>query len=977
MADLISQKFDVIQEPLKAGDLFDLELNILNRGLNDADSFDVDFYISTNQSISTSDTLIGSTRIDGIAAGSSATRTIADLGLPALNNPFWQNGNGKYYFGAIVDSHNEVVETDESNNINTRSVRGIDEVKLFAILSQAFGIVDSSTIAGNSIDVFYDLKNITDVTFENLNVDFYLSTNDFISVSDYKIGSETIASLAGSSSTGNIAAKIDLPDKTAPFWRIKGNGTYHIGVLVNNKNPANQLDNFKNDSNKQFSDRGTLQVTVPDLVDLTGSSFDVTPDFVVAGDTIEVKFNVENLQSGTAGPFDVDFYLSGSEREWISTDDLKLGSYTIDSLGGESESGILTASFTLPDGTNDFWLNEGNGTYMVGMSINPTEEFVNEKFYRSNNKNQQEDIDYSNFKVSIPTLVDLSTQFLDVTTETYNGGDTIDVDFAFYNREVGDAGNFTVDFYLSDNNFISTGDTKIGSRDFTGLAGKSLTGILTESLQLPTDLPSGDRYIGIIIDSKKEIKETNERNNLNQGETIDIDRSSPPPAEANSLTQGEDVDTLEAILQSQSDLLGFSFDVVNEPLEAGKPVNVAFSILNNGRADSGSFTVDIYASSDESIATNDFKLGSYTVDNVAGYNKSGEIEVSYDLPDEDSPFWLNQGSGAYFVGAVIDSKDEVIETNENNNSNQAETFDYEGVKIVNNSLVDLTGTHLKSVQDRVTPGGSFDIGFTVANQGPGTTDRFNVDFYISTNDYISGGDYKLGSYGIDGGLTGNSDTGLLSNRFQLPGAEDAFWQGSGGTYYVGMIIDPENDIAEFESKRFKLKPPFNNNSNRGESIDKDAVEVGGFEGETSADLLSIEFNVIPEEIEAGEKLDVEYKIYNQGGSTAEQFSTNFYIFTEDYLNNHDNLSISDAPEVYPLFGDRLDSLRTLDGLNGSGLKSTSLDIPTDWDVFTQNGDGYYYIGMALDQFEDVVESNETNNSLTGEFVDYERVYIDV
>jgi subtilase family serine protease len=962
MADLISQKFDVLQEPLKAGDLFDLELNILNQGVDDASGFDVDFYISTNKAISNTDTLIGSTRIDGIESGSSITRTIADLGLPALNNSFWQNGNGKYYFGAIVDSHNEVDETDESNNINAKDVQGVDEVKLFALLSQSFGIVDRSATAGNSIDVFYDIQNITDVNFENLTVDFYLSTNDFISVADYKIGSETISSLASNSSTGNTRATIDLPDNIDTFWRTKGSGTYNLGILVNNKNPANQLDNFKNDSNKQFSDRGTLSVDVPDLVDLTGNSLDVTPDSVVAGDTIDVQFKVENLQAGTAGQFDVDFYLSGSEREWISTDDLKLGSYTINSLGGKTTTDTITVSLPLPADTSDYWLTEGNGTYMVGMSINPTEEFVNEKFYRSNNKNQQEDIDYSNFKVSIPTLVDLGAQFLNVTPEPYEGGDTVNVDFGLYNQEVGDAGNFTVDFYVSDNNFISTGDTKIASRDFTGLAGKSATGKLTESLQLPADLASGDHYIGIIVDSKQEIKETDEKNNSNQGETIDIDGPNQ---------------TLEAALKSQSDLRGWSFDVVREPLEAGKPLDVEFSVLNDGGADSGSFTVDIYASSDESIATNDFKLGSYTVDNLEGYGTTGNIATSYDLPEEDSPFWLNQGSGAYFVGAVIDSKNEVVETDEANNSNQAETFDYEGVKIVNNSLVDLTGTYLESVQDRVTPGGRFDIGFTVANNGPGTTGKVNVDFYISTNDFISEGDYKLGSYGLENGLTGNSDTGLLSNRFELPGAEDDFWKGGGGTYYVGMIIDPENDIAEFEPKKFKANAPFNNNSNRGEFIDKDAVDVGGFEGETPADLLNIEFNVVPEDIKAGERCDVEYKIYNQGGSIAEQFSTNFYIFTEDYLNNHDNLSLSDAPEVYPLFGDKLDSLRTLDGLNGSGLKTTSLDIPTDWDVFTQNGDGYYYIGMAIDQFEDVVESNETNNSLTGELVDYEKVYIDV
>jgi subtilase family serine protease len=953
MADLISQKFDVIQEPLKAGDLFDLELSILNQGLDDAGSFDVDFYISTDKSITSSDTKIGSETILNLAAGTSTTRTIADLGLPALDNPFWKNGNGKYFFGAIVDPLNSVVETDELNNTNTRNVQGIDEVKVFSILSKSFGIVDSSITAGDSINVFFEIENISQVTAENLNLDFYLSLNDFISVSDLRIDSYVIESLPGQSSTGNIAATINLPDKTDLFWRTKGNGTYHIGVLANNQNPVNRLDNFNTGVNDQFADRDTVGVTVPDLVDLTGKSLDVTPDSVVAGETIDIAFNIENLKDGNAGAFTVDFYLSGSEREWISTDDLLLGSYTVDRLAGNSDTGIVNVSFDLPSDRDEYWLQEGNGTYLVGMIINPTEENVNEQFFRSNNKNQGEDIDYSNFKVSIPTLVDLTTQFLDVTTEPYAAGDTVDVDFSIYNQEVGDAESFTVDFYISDNDFISTNDIQIGSRTFEGLAGKSFTGRLTESFVLPEDLVGSEYHIGAIVDSAQEIQETDERNNLNQGETIDRDGPN----------QG-----LEALLTSRGDLLGQSFDVVTEPLEAGNPFNVTFSVLNNGAADAGSFLVDIYASSDETIAANDFKLGSYRVDSLEGYSSTGDIDVTYDLPAANSPFWLNQGSGAYFVGAVIDSQNEVVETEEANNSNQGETFDYEGVKITNSTLVDLLGTHLESVQQRIVPGQAFDIGFTVANQGPGTTGKVNIDFYISTNDFISTGDYKLGSYGLDNGLSGNSDTGLLSNRFELPNADDPFWEGGGGTYFVGMIIDPENDIAETKEL---------NNLNRGEFLDKDGVDLGGFEGDTPADLLGVSFDVLPERISGGQSFDVEYKVFNQGSQTAEHFSTNFYIFTEDYLNTHDRLSVSDSPDVYLLFGDREDSLRDLDGLSGNNTKTTTLEVPTDWDVFTENGDGFYYIGMAVDQFEDVTEGDENNNSLTGESIDYERVFIDV
>ena len=79
----------------------------------------MEVYLSVDGVIETTDLLLGTVSIGGLA-GSSSTSSATPTNvwqLPVAGTPFWQ-GDGTYTVGIIVDSGNDLFEADETNNSN-------------------------------------------------------------------------------------------------------------------------------------------------------------------------------------------------------------------------------------------------------------------------------------------------------------------------------------------------------------------------------------------------------------------------------------------------------------------------------------------------------------------------------------------------------------------------------------------------------------------------------------------------------------------------------------------------------------------------------------------------------------------------------------------------------------------------------------------------------------------------------------------
>ena len=819
------------------------------------------------------------------------------------------------------------------------------------VSAKSFDILQQSADAGDSVSILFSWENTTEELLDDIKVNFYLSSNYWISNNDYLLGSYTIESLASDSETELIDISFDLPEEDADIWKSLGNGAYYIGMIREGETEAYPVEKGIN--------QDLLKVSVPGLADLTGKSFDLA---YIDPHRFEFSFNIANIAQEASGSFRVDFYLSGNEH--ISSDDFYLGSYDIEELAARSETGEIVIGFDLPSDDESFWVENGNGIYHAGMIINP-EGTANETKL-ANNSNQGEMQDLRLVKFEKPAVPNLQTLSFDVVEDrSFEPNQELEAQFAIANSAyIPIRDDFEVSFYLSADATISTEDTLLDSVTIPG-GTLDAQDWLKDNIFLT--LPDGDAdiwaensdryFVGMLLDSENSIIEQDESDNSNQEQLVDFDG------------EGQFLDNFRANIP---DLVMFGMDVERHHAEVSGTVDINFSVGNVSQGTAEPFSVSFYLSDNDYISTNDVLLGTYEVTEglEGGISSTEEFSQTFAIPDVDEEFWIYEGDGSYYVGAIIDAGNEVEEYYKSNNSNIGYKVDIDTVVIDDIAIADLVPSQFNVAGDwTVEAGTEVDLEFAVANHKTGDAGAFEVQFYLSNNDYISSNDLLVGSYQIDS-LHGNDFTGTLETSITLPDAEDAFWDMPVfGTYYLGMVVDSDNEVREFTQL---------NNSNQGQYIDTDAIEVFGLMEDTEADLFGVNFDVVADAdldspVMAGDNVSVKYEVANGGTAAVEYSATNFFLFTEEYLNdnseiNYDDIYDADSGLTY-LSGDYTSNLIELEGDASTGELMVDLVLPSDLET------GYYYLGMLNDQYDEVAESNEANNSLTGEFMDYEKIYV--
>lgn len=196
---------------------------------------------------------------------------------------------------------------------------------------------------------------------------------------------------------------------------------------------------------------------------------------------------------------------------------------------------------------------------------------------------------------------------------------------------------------------------------------------------------------------------------------------------------------------AKADLSGAYFDVTpahsagdgTSPADgtasAGTGVNVAFEVQNTGAKNAGPFDVAFYLSTDPNIGTGDKYLGTWSSDGVGALSTTSRLTESLSLPALGDPFF--NGTGTYYLGMIVDSSGQVVESNENDNSNTGQGLDYDAVQIVVATL---------SIDDvTVSPegdSGTRDAVFTV-QLSHATSLEVTVDYATADGTAAAGTDY--------------------------------------------------------------------------------------------------------------------------------------------------------------------------------------------------------------------------------------------
>jgi subtilase family serine protease len=702
-----------------------------------ASGFMVGIYLSPDPVITTSDISLGQRYVVGLASGASSADSTT-VTIPASVAP------GVYYIGAIADSLKNVLETDETNNTlsgNTITITGPD-LTMTNLSGPASGFTAGTITVNNTVRA-----SAAGAASPEFYVGIFLSADPVISESDTLIGYRYVPGLAPGASSSD-ATVATIPGNLQP-------GTYYIGAIADNfhlylYDPEYEYSwvvyNNAKESDETNNALAGNQITItgPDLTMTSVSG----PANGLAGKPVVIS-NAVTASGGGTGPFSVGFYLS--KDSIITTSDTYLGNRFIAGLApGASDAADTT--FTIP-------ANLAPGTYYIG-AIADYQNQVSE----SNEANNA--LAGNQITILGPdlTMTAVSGPASAATGSSITVSNTVSA-----NASGGIPPGFYVGIYLSADNVITSSDIFIGYRYVSGLTpGASSTADTT--ITIPTTVPAGTYYIGVIADYNNVVKESDETNNGLAGNQIAI--------------LGPDL----------------TMTTVSGPASAarGGTITVSDTATNIGGSSASPFYVGIYLSADAVITESDMLLGYRNVPGLApGASNTGTTSVS--IPSSIAP-------GTYYIGAIADNFtimecDEwdcwdtglgkrIVESNEANNT-------LAGSQIVVTGP-DLTMTAV-SGPGTGTRGGTITVGNTVTNAGNGASSSFSVALYLSTDSVITSSDIYLTTRSISGLAAGASNAAATTVTIpRTIGYDEDGYPISlpPGTYYIGAVADSNNQVQE-------------------------------------------------------------------------------------------------------------------------------------------------------------------------------------
>lgn len=147
---------------------------------------------------------------------------------------------------------------------------------------------------------------------------------------------------------------------------------------------------------------------------------------------------------------------------------------------------------------------------------------------------------------------DLKAKSISGVHRLENGKSEVTVSFEIENDGGRTNEAIDIDFYASDNTYISSYDELLGSTTIPAMDADSSTSVRTVTLNLPDHFKATDDFfLGMVIDPNNDIRESNETNNDNTGRGIDYSfldvqdvEVTPPDSPTNILVAGNDTPTI-------------------------------------------------------------------------------------------------------------------------------------------------------------------------------------------------------------------------------------------------------------------------------------------------------------------------------------------------------------------------------------------------------------------------------------------------
>ena len=236
------------------------------------------------------------------------------------------------------------------------------------------------------------------------------------------------------------------------------------------------------------------------------------------------------------------------------------------------------------------------------------------------------------------------------------------------------------------------------------------------------------------------------------------------------------------------DLTAEDVKVADTSPAAGDTTTVTFDVHNIGDANAAGSVAGVYLSTNSIISTADTLLTTKSFASHTAGKYYNDVSASVTLPS-----WVVEGQ-TYYIGVIADYDDKIAESKEGNNESSSSSNDGSGVAVTiptgSTGSPDLTAEDVKVADTSPGAGDTTTVTFDVHNIGDANAAGSVAGVYLSTNSIISTADTLLTTKSFASHTAGKYYNDV-SASVTLPN-----WVVEGQTYYIGVIADYDDKIAE-------------------------------------------------------------------------------------------------------------------------------------------------------------------------------------
>jgi PKD repeat protein/murein DD-endopeptidase MepM/ murein hydrolase activator NlpD len=451
-----------------------------------------------------------------------------------------------------------VDEKDESNNAPYRS----DSITLSHpgvpdLEPTSLSLSSTRWIVGNQITASLTEKNTGNASAGNHESQLYLSTNSNITTSDTPLGNAIAFSTISAGGQSSKSTTFTVPSKSS--------GTYYIGVMTDSRNQVTE----SNENNNARPREGTISIVQQPCIQLNwpfpDSSYQSPNGWSITngsgglwhggGDYHAQDWNLSGSNDCGklfASPIKGKVIYAGWERLFTEA----LGYQVV--IQSDDNSGIAfrVAHLQLLSVRKGQTVTVGTilgeiGQTGSGALYNCHAHCVVYQNILNNYQGSQTALDRLKYGYSLqfsgganqfaaqfkfdraPELPDLVSSSISLTKESWQPGDYISAWLTVKNNGPGNAGGHYSQLRLSSDMSINTSDTALGAPIYYNSVAAGDTQMNKRSFIVP-ELSNGTYYMAAIIDSKQQIRESNENNNIGiRNGTISITHPGQPVLSVN------------------------------------------------------------------------------------------------------------------------------------------------------------------------------------------------------------------------------------------------------------------------------------------------------------------------------------------------------------------------------------------------------------------------------------------------------------